>query len=268
MYNSFEVNVLVKITRLRHAFPEKAQFFIDRKKGYPEYTLLHFHNSIEIIIDGRVIKTEPHSVIIYDIGFPQYFKSYLPLVHDWLHFTGDVAELFKTCDINMNQLYYPDSYDFITQILAEMETEFYSRRQNREEILNVKFNELFLKLGRSINKDRTVDYNYETEQKFRYLRGKMFSSLNNSWSVSDMAKVVNLSEPRVFAIYKSIFGISPKADLINARINSAKNMLSFTNKKLNDIAFELGYLEITHFIRQFKQNTGYSPASYRKKYKY
>jgi len=38
----------MEITRLRHAYPEKAGFLIDRKEGYPEYTFLHFYNSVEL----------------------------------------------------------------------------------------------------------------------------------------------------------------------------------------------------------------------------
>ena len=256
---------MLKITRLRHAYPEKPPFCIDRKAGYSQYTLLHFHNSMEMIIDGKQITTVPNAVILYDIGFPQYFRSFSPIVHDWMHFVGDATELFELCGIKLNEIYYPDNCSFITELIAEMETEFYGNRQNREALLDVKINELFLKLGRAISKDRTVDYNFETQQKFRYLRGKMFSSLQEQWSVADMAKEVNLSQPRVFAIYKDIFGISPKSDLINARINSAKNMLSFTNKRIDDIAAELGYLEKTHFTRQFKKITGLSPTHYRRK---
>ena len=79
-----------------------------------------------------------------------------------------------------------------------------------------------------------------------------------------MAQRVHLSPSRVYPIYKKLFGISPNADLINARINSAKNRLINSGDKIEDIAESLGYRNITHFIRQFKENTGMSPGQYRK----
>lgn len=81
-----------------------------------------------------------------------------------------------------------------------------------------------------------------------------------------MAKETGFSTSRFYGIYKSIYGISPNADLINARIEAAKKMLLYEKKKVQDIAGILGYDNTTHFIRQFKQNTGYSPTMYIKKY--
>ena len=89
-------------------------------------------------------------------------------------------------------------------------------------------------------------------------------SLNQKHTVKFMADGVGLSESRFFSVYKSFFGISPMDDLINARIDLAKNLLSGSDKKIYAIAQELGYAEVTHFIRQFKKRTGISPSKYRK----
>lgn len=62
---------MIEIVSLRHEWPEKAGFFIDRPVGYPKYTFLHFNNSVEILVDGAMVTTEPHACIIYNIGTPQ-----------------------------------------------------------------------------------------------------------------------------------------------------------------------------------------------------
>ena len=54
------------------------------------------------------------------------------------------------------------------------------------------------------------------------------------------------------------------ADLIIARINSAKNMLILHDERIEDIAMSLGYYNVTHFIRQFKSIVGCTPSNYRK----
>ena len=61
----------IAITRARHAWPEKAGFIIDRPKGLPEYTFLHFHNSVEILVNGEVVTTPPGTVIFYREATPQ-----------------------------------------------------------------------------------------------------------------------------------------------------------------------------------------------------
>ena len=82
-----------------------------------------------------------------------------------------------------------------------------------------------------------------------------------------MAEQISFSESRFYSIYKEVFGITPLADLIKARVNSAENMLLFGQKSVAEIASELGYQNTTHFIRQFKKFTGLSPALYRKRYR-
>ncbi len=253
---------MLDITLLRHAYPENGGFCIDRPTGYPEYTFLHFHTPIQIMQNGRLLTTQPHAVIIYDKFTPQYFKSDEPIVHDWMHFTGDPSQLLK--QLCFNTVYYPNQHGFITKIVAELEQEFFAQRDDCKHLMCVKTEELFLKLNRSIFEKDSTDYDKGTLEKFRYLRGKMFYSLNEKWTVSRMAQEVFLSESRFFALYKAIFGISPTADLINAKINSAKNMILFGNMTVENISTALGYQNITHFIRQFKQNVGVSPSVYKK----
>ncbi len=255
---------MLEITLLRHAYPENGGFCIDRPSGYPEYTFLHFHTPIQIMENGRLITTQPHAVIIYDKFTPQYFKSSEPIVHDWMHFKGDPSQLLRC--LCFNKIYYPNQHSFITRIIAELEQDFFARRDDYEDLMKIKTEELFLKLNRNIFQKDLADYDKGTLEKFRYLRGKMFYSLNEKWTVSKMAQEVFLSESRFFALYKSIFGISPTADLINAKINSAKNMLLFSDRSVESISSALGYQNTTHFIRQFKQNVGVSPSGYKKYY--
>lgn len=254
---------MIEITRLRHAYPEKEGFFIKRPSGLAEYTFLHFYNSVEIYMGGEWITTEPHSVILYDKWTPQHFRSREALIHDWMHFRGDATEIFTKSKIQCDKIYYLGSHSFITKIVAEMETEFNASEKNKTDMMQLKFQELFLKLGRAILNDNAYEVSKETKQQFRYLRGKMFSSLEENWTVSRMAEIVGLSESRLYALYKELYGISPNADLILARINAAKNMLTIEKKKTVVVAEELGYQNTTHFIRQFKKHTGMTPSDYK-----
>lgn len=257
----------MEITQLRHAYPEPAGFYMSRPNGYGEYTLLHFFNSVEIRIGNQVIKTEPHAVILYNIGTPQYFKSEGPLVHDWLHFTGDLPAFIGEGALQPDTIYYPRPHAFITQMIRELESEFYGDLPGKERLLQLKGEELFLKLDRAVSCPPAAEISKETEKALRYLRGEMFSSLKTDWTVEEMAKRVAMSPSRIYPVYKKVYGISPMADLINARINSAKNMLAVGEEKVEEIAWNLGYQNTTHFIRQFKQKVGCTPAQYRKEQK-
>lgn len=255
---------MIELTQLRHAYPER-KLYINRKNGHEDYTFLHFFQSVHILYEGEWILTEPHAVIIFRPGTQQYFESDGSLVHDWIHFRGDAQALIKQGNLELDHLYYPAQTGFITELTKELETEFYSERLNRERLIELKFEELLMKLGRAVSGETEPEFDVETNEKFRYLRGQMFAGLQEKWPVERMAREVGFSESRFYSIYKAIYGITPTADLIEARISSAKNMLQFGDKKVEEIAYLLGYDNTTHFIRQFKKQTGYSPASYRKK---
>ena len=256
---------MFELTSIRHAFPERA-IHIERKNGHRDYTFLHFFHSVNLLVDGMIVRTKPHAVVLFNRGTPQFFENDTPILHDWMHIRGDIEPLLQANGLCVDTVYYPNHYDFITAIMREMETEFYSGRRNREKLTELKMEELFLKLGRAVQQEQEPDIDLSTLGKFRYLRGQMFSSLEEKWPVERMAEIVGLSQSRFYTVYKSVYGISPTADLIAAKMEKAATLLQTGKESVDAIAEALGYENTTHFIRQFKLHTGFSPTAYRKKH--
>lgn len=257
---------MIELKQIRHAYPEK-KMYIDRKDGHPDYTFLHFYNSVRIWYEGKMIVTEPHAVILYRPGTMQHYESDTPIVHDWMHFHGDVEPLLDTVGWKPDLLYYPSSAGFITDLVKELEIESYNRYPKSDRLIELKLEELLIKIERAILGKKEEEFDVAVSEKIRYLRGKMFAGLQEPWPVKRMAEEVGFSVSRFYAIYKAIYGIPPAADLIEARMNSAKNMLLFGNKRVEEIAALNGYENQTHFIRQFKEQTGCTPAVYRKNHR-
>lgn len=252
-------SALIRIHSIRHAFPEAAGFFIDRPRGHKKYTFLHFFESVTLRVGEQEYVTRPHACIIYAPHTPQYFYSSGPLVHDWFHFEGEPPRGV----IRPDCIYYPSGGAFITDIVQEMETEFSARRAHSDQLLDLKARELFIKLSRGSAGDDRETFDKKTEDSFFALRSAMFSNLSEDWTSERMAKQVNLSRSRFFMLYKTFYGVSPTEDLINARIQSAKNLLLFTDRPIAEIADAVGYRNITHFMRQFRERTGKTPKGYR-----
>ena len=254
---------MFEITGVRHMYPEPAGFFIDRRNGHARYTFLHFHNSVRIRVGESEIVTQPHAVILYAPQTPQYFYSAEPLLHDWFHFSGDFEELplERFCT---GEVFYPSCHEEITQTVAQLETEFFLGEGDSPLLSDCKLKELFITLDRDLGKRETGEVRVETLEKFRFLRGEMFSTLERQYTVEALAERVNLSPSRFFALYRKIYGTSPVADLIVARIRSAKNKLAYSEASVDTIAASLGYENTTHFIRQFKSRVGMTPGDYRR----
>ncbi len=255
---------MLTITGIRHAWPEQSGFCLNRKQGHPDYSFVHFISSVEIHLNGETIMVPNHACIIYRPGTPQHFVSQNPLLHDWFHFSGAPEPIFEKLNLLPNTLLYPKRWNFITDLVQEMESEFFAQKNHHEELLTLKITELFIKLSRSLCDESIISVDNSTSERLRKLRSKVLLSLNHPWTVAEMASSIPLSESRFYSVYRSFYGISPIDDLIHARIDAAKNALLFTDQTICDIAESLGYSNVTHFIRQFRSITGISPARYRK----
>ena len=252
-----------EISSLRHFYPEQNGFTINRKNGHEQYTFLHFATSVEIAIGNELVRARPHACIIFQPHTPQYFHATEPLVHDWIHFYSVPEGYFESLSLQTDTLYYPKSADFITGLTREMEENFFSKNIAREEILQLKLRELFIRLSRAIHAEADLAPDEEQTARLYAVRREMFLRLNEPWTVEKMAKHCGVSASRFFVLYRTLFKTSPIKDLIIARVNNAKNALAESGMSVKAIAQNLSYNNLNHFIRQFKQLTGMTPTEYR-----
>lgn len=254
----------IRVTRVRHAWPERAGFTISRPKGDESYTFLYFHNSVELLVEGQTVTTVPGSCIIYNMHTPQWFLSAEPLTHDWIHLVGDVPAALLEAGLQADRVYVPQNGRFITDIVAALEVEHFSKPQNHRVLTQLKFRELLIRLARACSAQPPAKPKPAMEKQLLQVRTQVFSDLGNDWTVEKMAALCYLSPSRFHTVYKAQFGISPTEDLIRARIENAKNRLKGEQVSARQIAEELGYKNVTHFCRQFKKFTGQTPMEYRR----
>lgn len=255
----------ITITQARHAWSEPEGFTISRPKGISRHTFLHFFNSVELLVNGEVITTAPDACIFYTAETPQWFRSIGPLCHDWMHMSGDICKSLQALHIPENIPFYPERTEFITNIHRDIEFEVLTKPNHYQDYLTAKYQELLILLSRHCGKNPPRPLiRASTEDRLRRLRTRVLSQLSYQWTVEEMANLVYLSPSRLHTLYKTIFAISPMDDLIHARIDMAKYRLSSTQNSVSSIAAALGYRNLTHFCRQFKQYVGQTPEDFRK----
>lgn len=254
----------MEILNIRHAWPEGAGFRIQRARGTPDYVFLHFWNPMRLNLAGESIVTLPGACILYDIGTPQYFSAESAIVHDWMHLAGGAGAEAASFGIACNQVYYPRNSPAITAIMRELEKEFFSKGKYSQAFCLCKLSELFIILARGCEFTAEHPILAATRDSILALRVEMLEEPGKNWQVGDMAAKVNISPSRFHAFYKQMFGISPVNDVILARIERAKALLSKTDMPVAEIAEALGYASVFHFIRQFRGKTGSPPGQYRK----
>lgn len=65
--------------------------------------------------------------------------------------------------------------------------------------------------------------------------------------------------------FKEEVGCTYQDYVNNIRINKAVEMLSEGSLTITDIAFSVGFCDLSHFTRIFRKNMGFTPTNYRKK---
>jgi AraC-like DNA-binding protein/ligand-binding sensor protein len=84
-------------------------------------------------------------------------------------------------------------------------------------------------------------------------------------SLGDVARAVNTSTFYFCKMFKQATGINFTDHLSRVRIEKAKNLLLNPNRRVSEVAYEVGFQSLTHFNRVFRKQCGVSPTDYREK---
>jgi AraC-like DNA-binding protein len=82
-------------------------------------------------------------------------------------------------------------------------------------------------------------------------------------SLDDLAGLSNLSKYYFCRFFKAAVGKTPIDYLQWYRLVQAEQLLQDTDLKVIDIALEVGFSDLSHFIRLFHKQTGVTPSHYR-----
>lgn len=91
----------------------------------------------------------------------------------------------------------------------------------------------------------------------------MLRNLSNRISLDDLSQYCNLSASRLNTIFREETGEPPLAYLIRLRMNYARQLLGIPGTSITEIAFEVGYEGVAHFIHQFRKVMAITPNQYR-----
>ena len=92
----------------------------------------------------------------------------------------------------------------------------------------------------------------------------MNTNLKKKISNVDLAKACNISTSYFRRLFTQVFDEAPLQYLIDLRMKKAKELLQSDFSSISDIAKEVGYDDIYHFSKLFKQKNGISPLKYLK----
>lgn len=81
--------------------------------------------------------------------------------------------------------------------------------------------------------------------------------------IEKLVEISKISSKYFETLFSKEFNMSPKEYVTSLKMERAKELLSSEKSTVGDVAFQLGYSDIYHFSKIFKNKTGQSPSEYK-----
>ncbi|MGY1641249.1 helix-turn-helix domain-containing protein [Geodermatophilus sp. SYSU D00703] len=102
-----------------------------------------------------------------------------------------------------------------------------------------------------------------TFEQDRAVRDHVHEHLGETLSLDDLAAVAGLSRFHFARKFRTTFGTTPHAFVLQQRVERARTLLERTGDLLPDIAASCGFADQPHLTREFKKRIGVTPGRYR-----
>ena len=242
-------------------------YSVCRKAERGEYMLILTKNSALFRLNGSTVKVPPETLILYnDRCVREYSSDGGFFVCDWVCFDADNdSEFIDSLELNFNQPVKFSDFEFISSLLRNIATEYYSLSGRRIKMIDSLMKIMLVKVSECTDRtdrfEMAVDPHYSA---LAELREKIYRNPQMKWNVDAMANDVNMSRSYFQHVYREMFGVSCISDVISGKIEKAKEILSETSCTVSQVSSMCGYDNEEHFMRQFKKIVGVTPTKYRK----
>lgn len=114
-----------------------------------------------------------------------------------------------------------------------------------------------------VKKDANMD---ESEKELlEKIEQVAMSSIDDAeFTSEDFAEQLGLGHTTFYSTMKRLTGKSPKEYLRHIRMKEAARLLLTSNKNVSEIAYQVGFNEISYFSKCFKRHFGVSPQNYKR----
>jgi AraC-like DNA-binding protein len=159
-----------------------------------------------------------------------------------------------------------ERFDKLHTILTSIFQEYTQKQEGHHEAIRANLELLLIELVRqSSDPGVATEANNYAQSRLEEFTELLDTHITQLKQASQYAQLMNLSLFQLNGITKSTVG-KTASDLINEHIIlEAKRYLLATTNQVKDVAWHLGYEDVSYFIRFFKKHTGFAPEAFRQK---
>ena len=223
--------------------------------------------------DDQLIKVKPQEVLFIPRGM-YYISDLIPKegkFESLLFYFDDslIEEFLSTSKITeISKKAVPDHLKFgvvpSIQLFASSLISIYQTNQLRNKsFLNLKILELLFLLNGLAKEQQFANFLFRlTLPKKRNIKNFMEQNFDKPLKIEDYAYLTGRSLSTFRRDFKSFYDITPQKWIKEQRLEKALSILEKKEISVTELAYEVGYENISYFIKEFKNKVGKSPKQF------
>lgn len=238
-------------------------FSMERPLGFDHYVFLFIRSEAVLSISGQSYTVMSNSYLFIRPHVPySYSNPHGPYMDDWIHFECTGQEPDSLPASLFHQPFPCNNPSIISTYMEQLLWESsFAPQEFREEHAHQLFRIILHHACQDFfNRSSYHPYRFQMQKQ----RIAMQSEPYQPHKADNMSHALGISLSYYEHLYKQFFGQSFHSDLINMRIEYAKDLLKNSTMPLEQISYKCGYHSEVHFYRQFLTKTGSTPGDYRK----
>lgn len=240
------------------------------KKKYKTAEDMQFHNHFEFglclegqgifFIGNKMIPFAQGNISVIPPGTPHFAQSLDKHPSIWMFIAFDVPVIQDIPSDIVPNIVYDKAMEQMLRVIAE---ELDSREAGFESVVSELFNVLLVRASR-IDTDAPIFFNYGKGLSDVYPAIEYITQYYpNDIAIDELAALCNMSLTSFRRKFSSVTGMTPLKYLLLMRLRMASALLRVTDRKISDIALDIGYNTLSSFNRHFKEHYDTTPKEYR-----
>jgi AraC-like DNA-binding protein len=227
------------------------------------------------IIDYNGYEVKPNSLFFISPNQVHYFEEWKPLAGGTILFTEDFFLLNRSNKDTLFELSFLDNlysnpcvqytakeFKVVLLLIHQIERE-QQHKNKKSSIIQSYLHILLAEVQRHIDSTITTYNSKKYLVQFKLFKQILEEHFEENRSAGFYAGKLNITPHHLNLICKEITG-NTATDIIRARsILEAKRLLTFTDKTISEIAFELNYSDSSYFAKSFRLQAKLTPQQFK-----
>ncbi len=172
-------------------------------------------------------------------------------IDETVHIPAQIMEAFSLKEV-------------LREWMDTINVELTARRPYYQELIRSAFTKFWYTMQRELYKEKALLQGNSKMKKLKRALQYIHEHYAEELSLETLAEVVQITPTYFSELFRKLMGVNYVQYLQNFRINKALAVLKKGEKRILDVAFDVGFTNIRSFNRVFQQQTGMTPTQFLK----